>query len=72
MDALLAATRNVARAYHVDDELGTLEKGKWADLLILGANPLENPAHYRCIDLVMKAGRVVDLNALPSRKVLTA
>jgi len=72
MDALMAATRNIARAYKVDRDLGTLEPGKIADLLILSRNPLENPTHYRSIDVVMKAGRVVDRESLPTHRVLTA
>ena len=60
MDALMAATRNIASAYKVTEHLGTLEKGKSADLLILDRNPLEAAANYRSISLVMKEGRVVD------------
>jgi imidazolonepropionase-like amidohydrolase len=60
MDALMGATRNIARAYKVDQNLGTLEKGKIADILILDKNPIENAAHYRSISLVMKDGRVVE------------
>jgi hypothetical protein len=72
MDALMAATSNIARAYKVDRDLGTLEPGKLADLLILDRNPLESAANYRHISLVMKEGRVIDRDALPTRKVLTA
>jgi imidazolonepropionase-like amidohydrolase len=72
MAALQAATRNVARAYHVDRELGTLEKGKIADVLILERNPLDNPDHYRSISTVVKEGRLVDRSALPTQSVLTA
>jgi len=66
MQALLAATRNIAAAYKVDHELGSLELGKRADLIILDANPLENPKNYRKIRLVMKDGVVVGRDRLPS------
>lgn len=59
MDALLAATRNVARAYRVEQDLGTLEPGKVADLLILDKDPLAHPRNYRSIVSVMKEGRIV-------------
>jgi imidazolonepropionase-like amidohydrolase len=72
MDALLAATRNIARAYKVDRDLGTLEKGKLADLLILDRNPLETAANYPSISLIMKAGRIIDRDALPTQSLLTA
>ena len=71
MDALMAATRNIARAYRVDRDLGTLEKGKIADLVILDENPLASASHYRSIHMVMKEGEVVDLSGLPARRLLT-
>ena len=71
MDALLAATRNIARAYKVDEHLGTLETGKIADLLILDRNPLEDAAHYRSINVVMKDGRIIDRDSLPAQRMLT-
>lgn len=71
MDALQAATRNIARAYKVDRDIGTLEEGKLADLIILDRNPLEQVANYRTISLVMKEGMIVDREALPNPKLLT-
>lgn len=71
MDLLQAATRNVATAYKKLDDFGTLEPGKVADLLVLNANPLSDPANYAAIHLVMKAGTVVNREGLPTRRVLT-
>jgi uncharacterized protein (TIGR02246 family) len=70
MDAIVAATRNIAAAYHKLDQLGTLEKGKTADLVVLDADPLQDINNIRKISLVMKDGRVVDRDKLPFRKVL--
>ena len=72
MDALMAATRNIAKAHKLDSDLGTLEQGKFADLLILDRNPLESAEHYRTISLVMKEGKLVDRDALPTQKLITA
>lgn len=71
MDAILAATRNVAMAYRLIDELGTVEPGKRADLLILDGDPLKDIGNVRKIVTVMKDGVVVEVGRLPVRPVLT-
>ena len=69
-EVLIAATRNGAAAYGLADRLGTIENGKIADLLILTADPLADIRNLRKIDMVIKDGRVVDRQSLPSVKVL--
>jgi len=59
MQAIVSATRNVARAMGVDAVRGTLEPGKAADILILDANPLDDITNTRKIHTVIKDGRVV-------------
>jgi len=71
MEMLKAATRNIAKAYGKEKEIGTLEAGKIADLLVLGKNPLEDAGNYRAIEMVVKAGQVIDRNALPTEPLLT-
>lgn len=56
MQALVSATGHAARALRVDEHLGTLERGKWADLIVLTANPLTDIRHTREIDSVWIAG----------------
>lgn len=56
---LQAATRHGAAVCGVGDRLGTVEVGKLADLIVVGANPLENIDHVRQLQLVMKEGRIV-------------
>ena len=70
MEILIAATRNGAAAYGLADQLGTLEAGKAADLLILDADPLEDVANLRQIRHVIKDGRIIDRESLPTVKVL--
>ena len=71
MDGLKAATSNIAAAYKKDKDLGTLEPGKIADMLILGQNPLQSAENYRSIEMVLKDGAVVDTSALPLTPILT-
>lgn len=56
MDVLLATTRDAARAMGRAADLGTLEKGKSADLLILSADPREDIAHLRRLEWVVRSG----------------
>jgi imidazolonepropionase-like amidohydrolase len=71
MQMLQAATRNIAEAYGKDKDLGTLEKGKIADLLILDKNPLQAAENYRSIRTIVKEGVVIDRDALPLNPILT-
>jgi imidazolonepropionase-like amidohydrolase len=57
--ALLAATRHAAELCGVGDELGTIEPGKIADLIVVAGNPLEQISNLRLLRLVLKDGRVV-------------
>jgi imidazolonepropionase-like amidohydrolase len=53
------ATRNSAEFLGAKD-LGTLENGKWADLIVLSKNPLDDIRNTRSIETVMIAGRKVN------------
>ena len=56
METLQAATIDGARYLGLDTQLGSLERGKLADLVILKANPLENIRHAREAEMVMQNG----------------
>jgi predicted amidohydrolase YtcJ len=71
IELLRAATHNIATAYGKGKELGTLEPGKIADMLILDKNPLIAAENYRSIHKIIKAGRVVDRDALPLKPIFT-
>jgi imidazolonepropionase-like amidohydrolase len=64
MDAIVAATRNGALALKKGDELGTIEPGRRADLMLVSANPLEDVRNLRKIDRLMLDGEWVDRTAL--------
>ncbi len=66
------STKNIAEAYHVQDQLGTLEPGKFADLVVLDANPLQDIENMRTISMVIKEGRTIDVDSLPLNPILTS
>ena len=54
--ALVAATGGAAQAMGIDQSVGVLKPGRWADLLVLDANPIENIRATRQIHSVWVAG----------------
>jgi imidazolonepropionase-like amidohydrolase len=62
--ALRFATINGARALGVSDRLGSIETGKWADLMVVRGNPLADIRNTRNVQWTMKAGAIYDAQAL--------
>jgi len=63
MQALVAATGGAARVMKLDGRLGTLQPGKWADFVVLGANPLTDIRNTRQIESVWIAGHKVSISS---------
>lgn len=59
MDALVASTRNAAELCGALDELGTIEVGKTADLIVVDGDPSGDVSQLRALRLVIKEGDVV-------------
>jgi imidazolonepropionase-like amidohydrolase len=60
VDALRAATNWAAECCRIEDEAGTLEPGKLADLISLAGNPLSDIRAIDEVRLVVKGGRRYD------------
>jgi len=57
---LRAATIENAKAFHLENSLGSVAKGKRANLLILTKDPLKNVSAYDSIEAVLLGGRPFD------------
>jgi imidazolonepropionase-like amidohydrolase len=58
-DAIRSATITSAELLGVQDKLGTLEKGKLADIIAVSSNPLKDISSLRNVNFVMKGGMVM-------------
>jgi imidazolonepropionase-like amidohydrolase len=56
MQAILSATKLAADAVGAGDKVGSIEPGKYADLLLISADPLDDIDNLRQVEWVMKGG----------------
>ena len=61
---LVSATGAAAKALKLAD-IGTLEKGKWADIVVYDKNPLEDIGNTKSLTAVYVAGNLVNRDARP-------
>jgi imidazolonepropionase-like amidohydrolase len=64
LDILTIATKNAAIYFGKESELGTVSRGKLADLVLLKADPTKDVKAYAQVDTVIKGGKIVDFKAL--------
>ncbi len=69
---LRAMTIDNARVMRLDDEIGTIEPGKKANLLLLGADPLKSVNAYDAIETVFLHGRPIRRETLSARRTPAA
>jgi imidazolonepropionase-like amidohydrolase len=67
--AIMSGTRNGAIAAGKPDQLGTVETGKIADLVLLSADPLADISNIRRQVMVMSKGKIVDVARLPEHPI---
>jgi imidazolonepropionase-like amidohydrolase len=59
LQAIEAATVRPAQFLGIEDQMGTIEVGKRADLVLLSQNPLDDIRNTRRIDRVISKGTVI-------------
>jgi len=65
-EILRMATAVNARILNLEDKIGTVEKGRWADLIVVEGNPLDDLRALEKVRMVMKGGVLIK-NELPSQ-----
>ena len=64
LEAIRAATVRPAEFFGVDGEMGAIEPGMRADVVLLAADPLADISNTRRIDAVVSRGRLLTIEAL--------
>ena len=64
MEALYAATIQPGEFFGLSGQMGTVEAGRLADLVLLSANPLENITNTRTVQAVVSKGELLTLEEL--------
>lgn len=64
LEALRSATLRPAEFFGLEGEMGTIEPGRFADLVLLGGNPLDDITETRSVRAVVTKGRLLDRGAL--------
>jgi imidazolonepropionase-like amidohydrolase len=60
MEAIQAATKWPAETFHWNDRVGTIEAGKFADMIILNGDPLQDIHNTQKIDNIVFNGKIID------------
>ena len=66
MDALLAATRNAAELIGASDRIGSIQPGRYADIVATQGDPLADPGQFDHVSFVMKGGQVYRAGGRPT------
>jgi len=69
LQAITAGTKNGAIACKMQKDLGTIEVGKLADVVVLDADPVTDIHNIRKINRIVRDGRVIDPGTLPTSPV---
>ena len=60
LEVIKIATRNGAQALGIEEEVGTIESGKQADMVILSDNPVDDISNTKKIEAVINNGQLID------------
>jgi imidazolonepropionase-like amidohydrolase len=70
LQAITAGTKHGAMACKMLKDIGTVEAGKYGDLVVLDESPIANIRNIRKQRLVMKEGHIIEVDRLPQKPIL--
>ncbi len=62
LEVIKIATKNGAQALGIEEDAGTIEAGKQADMLILSDNPVDEISNTKKVEAVINNGQFVEIN----------
>jgi imidazolonepropionase-like amidohydrolase len=68
VQALFAATRNAAELLGAADQIGSVQPGRFADLVATSNNPLDDPSQFKQVNFVMKGGLIYRRDGAPAAR----
>jgi imidazolonepropionase-like amidohydrolase len=60
LEVIKIATRNGAQALGIEEDVGTIESGKQADMVILSDNPINEISNTKKIEAVINNGQLIE------------
>jgi imidazolonepropionase-like amidohydrolase len=60
LEVIKIATRNGAQALGIEEDVGTIESGKQADMIVLSDNPLDDISNTKKIEAVINNGQLIE------------
>jgi imidazolonepropionase-like amidohydrolase len=60
LEVIKIATRNGAQALGIEEDVGTIESGKQADMIVLSDNPVEEINNTKKIEAVINNGQLIE------------
>jgi imidazolonepropionase-like amidohydrolase len=61
LEVIKIATRNGAQALGIEEDVGTIEPGKQADMIVLSENPLDDISNTKKIEAVINNGQLIEM-----------
>jgi imidazolonepropionase-like amidohydrolase len=61
LEVIKIATRNGAQALGIEEDVGTIEPGKQADMIVLSENPLDDISNTKKIEAVINNGQLIEI-----------